>query len=341
MTLFESIESFLKERISKRTESAYRSRIMCFYNFLINKKHICDDTYINYFSGIRIDEIEEALDYFIETNEKVQSKAAAYHFVSVIRMYFDYIERKGITADKLLKTFSKTSGNDSYRFRLNTKIKNDSRLKDVKNNDILSNDEAMNILDQCNRNIKILKEKECDILNFNKRADRYTELLANIIIKFLLFTGCKYANLRQIMLEDYNQDNNSIKISHYEIGLPKEIFEDLNYYINIRKNFYNKNSECLFITQKGEELPYTTTILVETLEEVNNGDRSVSSIIKFAISKMIEVDVNRNIIKSFTGNGDKIYYSCFQSVFENNENFRAQYLGSKFKEINWYNSALD
>ncbi|AGF57263.1 site-specific recombinase XerD [Clostridium saccharoperbutylacetonicum] len=324
----------MEEITSQRTKDSYIKKITSFYDFLTKQNKISNETYKNYFAGIDIDVIEQALDYYIK-NQNIESESAAYHYKSVIRMYFDYIQNLGIVADNLIKSFSIKSGINSYSERINLKIKNDSRLKERMSNGIITKDEAIDIIDQCDRNIKNLIEKD-NFLNFKKRADDYTNLLGNIIIKFILFTGCKYSALNSIRVNDLNFDTNILNINGYEITLPKNLSLQIRQYIRIRTDFCNKNNQSLFIKQNGEEIDYTNSFLSNILSYFRDGNIQVTMLIKFAIVQMISVDINKDVIKSFTKNSDDIYTDCFNYVYENDSAFRNRYLNSKLRSMEWY-----
>ncbi|AQR95955.1 tyrosine-type recombinase/integrase [Clostridium saccharoperbutylacetonicum] len=334
MELLDTIKNFLEEITSQRTKDSYTKKITSFYDFLTKQNKISNETYKNYFAGIDIDVIEQALDYYIK-NQNIESESAAYHYKSVIRMYFDYIQNLGIVADNLIKSFSIKSGINSYSERINLKIKNDSRLKERMSNGIITKDEAIDIVDQCDRNIKNLIEKD-NFLNFKKRADNYTNLLGNIIIKFILFTGCKYSALNSIRVNDLNFDTNILNINGYEITLPKNLSLQIRQYIRIRTDFCNKNNQSLFIKQNGEEIDYTNSFLSNILSYFRDGNIQVTMLIKFAIVQMISVDINKDVIKSFTKNSDDIYTDCFNYVYENDSAFRNRYLNSKLRSMEWY-----
>lgn len=334
MELSETIKKFLDEITSQRTKDSYTKKITSFYDFLTKQNKINNETYKNYFAGIDIDVIEQALDFYIK-NQNIESESAAYHYKSVIRMYFDYIQHLGIVADNLIKSFSIKSGVNSYNERINLKIKNDSRLKERMSNGIITKDEAIDIVEQCDRNLKNLIEKN-NFLNFKKRADDYTNLLGNIIIKFILFTGCKYSALNSIKVNDLNFDTNILNINGYEITLPKNLSLQIRQYIRIRTDFCNENSQVLFIKQNGEEIDYTNSFLSNILSYFRDGNIQVTMLIKFAIVQMISVDINKDVIKSFTKNSDDIYTDCFNYVYENDSAFRNRYLNSKLRTMEWY-----
>lgn len=334
MELSETIKKFLDEITSQRTKDSYTKKIRSFYDFLTNQNKINNETYKQYFAGIDIDVIEQALDYYIK-NQNIESESAAYHYKSVIRMYFDYIQHLGIVADKLIRSFSIKSGSNSYNERINSKIKNDSRLKEKMSNAIITKDEAIDIVDQCDRNLKNLIEKN-NFLNFKKRADDYTNLLGNIIIKFILFTGCRYSALNSIKVNDFNFDRNILNINGYEITLPKNLSFQMRQYIRIRSNFCNEDCQSLFIKQNGKEIDYTNSFLINILSNFRDGNIQVTMLIKFAIVQMIRADINKDFIKSFTKNSDDIYIDCFNYVYENDLAFRNRYLNSKLRSMEWY-----
>lgn len=334
MELSETIKKFLEEITSQRTKDSYTKKITSFYDFLTKQNKINNETYKNYFAGIDINVIEQALDYYIK-NQNIESESAAYHYKSVIRMYFDYIQHLGIVADNLIKSFSIKSGGNSYNERINLKIKNDSRLKEKMSNGIITKDEAIDIIDQCDRNLKKLIERN-NFLNFKKRADDYTNLLGNIIIKFILFTGCKYSALNSIEVNDFNFDTNILTINGYEITLPKNLSLQIRQYIKIRSDFCNENSQALFIRQNGKEIDYTNSFLSNILSYFRDGNIQVTMLIKFAIVQMISVDINKDVINSFTKNSDDIYMDCFNYVYENDSAFRNRYLNSKLRNMEWY-----
>lgn len=123
MELSETIKKFLEEITSQRTKDSYTKKITSFYDYLTKQNKISNETYKNYFAGIGIDVIEQALDYYIR-NQNIESESAAYDYKSVIRMYFDYIQHLGIVADDIVVILQAKAGEKHFEVEKRVKLIN-------------------------------------------------------------------------------------------------------------------------------------------------------------------------------------------------------------------------
>ena len=332
MSLKDTIEKFL-ETISESSVSIYRSKIEVFHNFLIVEKGITNKSYQSYLEAMKINEIEESLNYFIESNQ-IKSQSITWNFISVVKRYFGFIYVLGIKNDNLIKAFGLSVSNpDSFQFKLNEKILNDPRLEKKNVKSEISWEEAQILISECDQRMKELKD-ENKILDYNKNAYKYKDYMSSIIIKLILFTGLTYQEVPKIEYGNVNRINNTISINGYCVHLPNRLSEQLTYYIELR-NEMNKSSkltEPLFILDDGTKLRKQTSLVAETLKEYT-GRSDLTGIVKFAVIEMIKKGVNQSIIQDFTKVGDKNYQYCQKQVNQSKNPSVSRYLDSKLRSI--------
>lgn len=333
MNLKETIEQFL-ETISESSIKTYKSKIYIFYEFLTLEKGINDKTYKIYLETMKINEIEESLDYYIVGN-KIKSESIAWHFISVIKRYFNFIYKLGIQNVNLLKSIGLSEDHpDSFQYKIREKIFNDYRLAKKDSKEEITWEEAEVLISECDQRIKELIE-EGELLDYKKYATKYNDYMSSIIIKLVLFTGVPYRVIRNIKFDNVNMTHNTICINDYYIHLPNNLSEQLAFYINLRndiKKISKEISNTLFVYANGSKLRVQTDVVADTLKKyMGRGD--ITGIIKFSIIQMIKKGINQSIIQDFTKVGDSIYKYCQKQVNENKNLSASRYLDSKLRSL--------
>jgi len=126
--LNDNMKEFVKT-ISESSRKIYKGKMDIFFNFLTIEKGINDKSYRSYLEAMKINEVEESLDYYIITN-KIKSESIAWHFISVVKRYFNFLYKLGIRNVNLLKSFGLSEEHtDSFQSKMREKIFNDSRLE--------------------------------------------------------------------------------------------------------------------------------------------------------------------------------------------------------------------
>lgn len=336
MNLKDTMEQFL-DTISESSTQTYKSKIYVFYDFLTSEKGINDKSYQSYLEAMKINEVEESLDYYIMTNE-IKSESIAWHFISVIKRYFSFIYRLGIQNVNLLKSFGLSEEySDSFQAKIREKIFNDSRLEKKDSKSEISWEEAEILISECDQRMKELID-EGKILDYKEYASKYNDYLSSLIIKLILFTGIPYRVVRDIKYSNLNIVHNTVCINDYSIHLPNKISEQLAFYTNVR-NEIKLNSKAvedtLFIYANGSKLRTQTDVVAGTLKEYM-GRSDLTGIIKFAIIQMIKKGINQSIVQDFTKVGDPIYKYCQKQVNANKNSSASRYLDSKLRSLEMF-----
>lgn len=333
MNLKHTIDKFL-DTISESSSEIYKTKIYIFHKFLVCEKGINDKSYQSYLEAMKIEEVEESLDFYIISNE-IKSESIAWHYISVVKRYFNFIYKLGIQNINLIKSFGLLEDHsDSFQRKMREKIFNDTRLEKREPKSELIWEEVEVLISECDQQIKEIVE-ENKVLDYNKSPIKYNDLMSSIIIKLILFTGVPYRVVRDIRYDSINTVHNTIGINEYYIHLPNNLSEQLSYYINARNKVLDSEdikSDNLFINADGSKLGVKTSIVADTLKAYM-GRSDVTGIIKFAVIEMIKRGVNQSVIQDFTKVGGKIYSYCQQKVNENKNLSASRYLDSKLRNL--------
>lgn len=336
MNLKDTIEQFL-ETISESSIETYKSKIYVFYNFLTKEKGINDKSYQSYLEAMKINEVEESLDYYIVSNA-IKSESISWHFISVVKRYFSFIYKLGIRNVNLLKSFGLSEEHpDSFQSIIGKKIFNDPRLEKKDSKSEITWEEAKILISECDQRIKELIEED-KILDYKEYASKYNDYLSSLMIKLILFTGIPYRVVKDIKFDDLNKVHNTICINEYYIHLPNKISEQLDFYIDLRNEIRNNSKTLekeLFIQADGNKLSVQTHLIAGTLREYM-GRSDLTGIIKFAIIEMIKKGVNQSILQDFTKVGDQIYKDCQKRVNESKNLSASRYLDSKLRNLEMF-----
>lgn len=200
MSLEQTIYKFL-ETISEKSVETYRMKINIFYRFLIQEKGINDRSYGSYLEAMKIEEIEESLENYINSNQ-IKSMSIALHYISVVKRYFNFIYKLGIKNNNLIKSFGLLEEHpDSFQSRIREKILSDPRLQVKDSKQEISLEEAEVLISECDQRIKEIIE-ENTVLEYKEYASKYNDLMTSIIIKLILYTGITY---RAISVTTYSK----------------------------------------------------------------------------------------------------------------------------------------
>lgn len=322
------------DTISETSYEIYKNKIFVFYDFLLYEQGINDKSYQSYLEAMKIEEIQESLDYYIKSKE-IKSESVAWHYISVVKRYFKFIYKLGIQNVNLIKSFSLSDDNiDSFQNIMRKKIFNDNRLKKKESISEIEWEDANILISECDQQLKELIDVD-RILIYKVKPTKYNDLLLTIIIKVILFTGVSYQVIRDIKFKKENMIHNTISINGYSVHLPNKLSEQMTYYLNKRNKVLEDNeikSELLFVNADGTKLRKQTSSVADQLNEyLGRGD--VTGIRKFAIIKMIERGINQSVLQDFTGVGKKIYSYCQNKVNESKNISASRYLDAKIRSL--------
>jgi site-specific recombinase XerD len=322
------------ETVSENSHDIYLNKIDKFFDFLVDEKEINDKSFQSYLGAMRIEEIQESLNWYI-TQNNIKKESVAWHYLSVIKRYFTCIYRIGIKNDNLIKLFSLTESNEnSFQSVMTKLIDDDKRLEKMKPKTEIESEDFEVLTSECDQRLKELIEED-RVLIYNKKPIRYNDLLATLVIKVVIYIGASYSSIREIEVEEKDIIHNTITINGYSIHLPNMMSEQMNYYKNIRDKAlkkHNLSTKLLFVNANGTKLSVQTSLICEQLKTyLGRGD--VTGLRKFAIINMIEKGINESIIKEFADVGDKIFDYCQGLVNDKKNIAGSRYVDSKLRSI--------
>jgi len=328
-----TVDRFLQnQKIGERSMIRYRHKLNIFNDYLTIKCKVGEDTLETYLRGIRADHILNSLDFYIQTKD-IKCEDTARSYISTIREYFRYINREENLKNNLVESFSYNQDSQgSFSQIVETKIK-ELRVKKI-----LKYPRQKPHIEDTQFNILY---KDCDeIMNRTKIEDifkagatyngNYTNFIAALITKLILFTGIKFKCISTIKESDLNLSYNTITINDHTIHLPQNLSDQLRKYKEFRDKI-ESDSTALLIEFNGE--PVTDNNDVANLIKRNIDTHSTISIGKFAIINMIKKGINQSIIQRFTGYGIDVYTYCQEVVNEEKTEDKNRYLDSKIRNI--------
>lgn len=326
MKLKETIDEFL-ESVSENSTKIYITKIYSFHKFLVEVKGISDGSFESYLSSMRIEEVIDSLDYYINKNQIAKS-TVAWHYISVVKRYFSFLEIKGISNNGLLKLFGLDNNSEkSFNNRIKKVIDGHEKLFKLDSKEELNYDEIEMLVIECDEQIRnILMEKE-KVLDYNKYASKYNDLMYSIVIKLIVFSGIKYKVIGSIKVKDIDLNHNRISINGYIVHLPNNLSDQLREYIDIRGKL-NAKDDSLFVDVNGESIGTNTSLLTSRLQSYI-GRMDTTGMIKYTVIEMINKGINQSLIQSFTSVGDEIFKYCQNRVNGDKNRHANRYLDSK------------
>lgn len=236
-----------------------------------------------------------------------------------------YIDNKDFKNELFEPVFSSKK---SYIRCMNEKISQDKRLREKDTFDMLDRNEIVDLIEICDSAISTYINNEV-----SKKA--YNKVLSALCIKLISFTGIVYRKLRQVKISDDIEQFNKICIDEFKIYLPENYSKQLKAYIKLRNKILereNKQSDYLFITFEGKQLPKTTSTISEFLGMVT-GRRDLTGIIKYAIRNMVLAGISDSIIASLTDAGSNIIKQCIDNGGDFDKKYWNAYIDSRLRNI--------
>ena len=303
------LESVFEEFYTELNAETYRSKVDAFKEFVIVEMKINDGSYIAYFKGIEMNTVLASLGYFIKRNN-IKKETVAYHYGSMIKRFFYYLQSKGVRNENIFELFSRK---DEFSFdnQIKKYILNETKLEKAEANDAYEDEEIIMIIANANSIIEnSLKNK--DALFFGKKKCSFKMYMAAVAVKLIIFSGTSFCNLSKIEMTDFDEEKKTIKISGYELHLPIDLYVQIKEYIQIR-SFVEAQNTKLFVRTDGTELRGVSDL--ESALLLSNGEKgNITGIIKNIIIKMIRADIRFDIIMKLTDTGWKTVKDCIDVV---------------------------
>lgn len=142
-------------------------------------------------------------------------------------------------------------------------------------------------------------------------SSAYTYFVSALATKIVLYTGIKNSILVELPYSAYDGAHNKIFINGYNIHLPDELVQQMQKYIEVRRQIIqpNENVDILFINRKSENRSLGNATLFYILTEII-GTKKATTVAKYRILQMIEQNIPSDIIKQFTGYSDEVFGHC-------------------------------
>ncbi|BCK01423.1 hypothetical protein [Anaerocolumna chitinilytica] len=328
-TFWNTIEMFLQSQ-TEDSAKEYKPKIESFYQFLTEERKINDNTYNNYLSSVKVDDIIDALDYFINQN-KVTRETVARYYCSVIKNYIKYLKSVDITNNKIIESFGLDSDDpQSFMHLINKTISKDKRLSKPDKKLPYELSELEIVIEECDSNIDDLCNIKTDKINENT----FDKLVYLLCIKIMIFTGAKPSVVYNLGLNSENIKENKLDINGFILHTPNVLSRQLKKYLNIRESIVSKSSN-LFIMHDGSNLDrstYTINSFVKNI--VGRGD--TWGIVKYTVIQMIKEGINYSVIIKLTGIGNDIYDFCQEIVNEQKKITVNSYIDSGLIKLHFY-----
>lgn len=351
--MFDSLRNILdafENSLSLPEKNLYKPKLNFFMKYLETNYDFNLENYKSIekiFSEVTKDDIRKGLEHYKSESLNVNYKKTAKDFVTAVNELFRFLHEKSIINEDIIKGLGVSKTDPSTITILFKEIDNDFTLLDEEKYPPITENEYEEIKTRCNNIIDTL-------INSGKESKNYTNFTSAIIAKLLLFTGIQYSFIPHILIEDFNQNHNTIHLNGYVVHLPNRLSDHLRHYLDIRNKRLEakgiNNYQYLFVTFHGQQLPENSgTYLGEFINSCRTGEVSEEEIeiaernhytptglSKFAIMKMIEEGINQYIIQDFTGVDDTIYKDCQTRVNNNKQKDpqkASRYIDSKLRAL--------
>lgn len=302
-----SIERLKEEFIDMHKD--YRNDINNFFLYLEKARNIpIIDKNIEFALGaIETEGIKESLKFLIDRGIYGKQETARKYAVAVGK-FFEYV--RDYTSIKNKDLFDEISANlrtrNSYIGRMNSYIEQLADLKPKEPLRILSKDQALKLLERCEKQLNQTETWESEI-EFKKAG-------AAIGIKIMLVFGVTYRQLRVIQISQVKEDIDTIELNGFNLRIPVRLSKQIYRYIQYKKDHGIKNeSDFLLTNRDGVEwgtISSSSGIPDILKTELNTTD--ITGIVKYGIFQMVSAGINDHIIKEITGAGNDLVAACVQ-----------------------------
>lgn len=308
----------------------YKNDTLNFNSYLLTQwRGSLEDENIRFLlQGVDIVFIKNSLRYNIEVTQKYSSKNSARKYATVVGRLFDYLRRETDIVNQSLYesiSYGKTREN-SYISQMMDYIDTELKLKDNQEKEIISSEDARCILEWSDEQLNLITS-DPDMLVFKK-------IMAALGMKYMLFLGLTYRELRQLQWKQYDSVYGLMKINGFEIRLPMKLKHQMDMVkkyvaskIGIRDNSY------IFVDGNGRQWgDITSSSSMPDYISSLVGSTSLTGLVKYGISQMLLVGMNDSVIKAITGASEKIIRGC---ILNDNKNIN-QKINNKLVSVEMY-----
>ena len=318
--MIDIFEKFIEEQASG-SKGTYRDRIKWFESYF-TERGLNNSNEFNRLSEIKRSDIFASLDLFI-INSRVKKQSVAFHYVSVVRSFIDFLTTMGIHNDELNKEFGKNiSRHDSFHYAVKEKITNDQRLEKSSALDPFEQDEIQLIKVECYAKVMNIHKITAGKLEISEYE--YNSVLGYTCLRLACFVGAKPKLFNVLTIDDLDSSKRQLTVNGYKISLTDDILEMINCYMECRnkiKVLCNK----LFVRFDGSEIQkdkIDNSYLHNRLTTII-GVRNTTGITKYVIIEMIKRRMTQYEIKAITFADKGIYNFCLKlsNIHEESNNY--------------------
>lgn len=146
-----------------------------------------------------------------------------------------------------------------------------------------------------------------------------------------MFSGIKSKTICKVLLSDYDDSLNKIKLNGYWLHLPDALSSQLKNYIILRNQMCNVYgvSELLFLDRNGDSVGTAYSSIFIVMSQAL-GMQKAECIAKFTIIQFIKVGLKPSYILSLTGYSYETFLHCYEVFEESSEEIS---MITKTKEI--------
>ncbi|MCC3865352.1 hypothetical protein K0040_13850 [Terrisporobacter petrolearius] len=340
----EKLLNIIYEFGEKLTQEEYNQYIPKLRDYLVpyiieNKNNSIDigDIFRDEFTK---SDIINATIYYVTNNENVKSLSSIDDYLVSINRLFDELLFNKYPNSNLMKYKPFTSLNSEIQ---NILINKGIELKKKETHPAIN-------LEQYKFIIKYLKDIQ------HTKRDKSVDIKQNqvsIIIKLFLLYGFSLNKLANIRSSDYLSEKRILRIDYkgvmensIYIELPYSLAQEIDDYLERKKDFKNLNCELLFVT--GDNNKITSSFMNDILKSIKmdyleiNKDKlykdpfTARGLQKYAIIQMIKQRMSQYVIMEFTGQKNKIYEDCQNEVNRTEDLNRNRYVNHIIRGISTY-----
>ena len=260
--------------------------------------------------GMSTKGILESLDYYVSIGQ-FKKKETARKYLSAVGQLFEYIfENTNIENTDLRNQLGAPVNRiESYARQCNEYVNNNDLLAEKERNRALVDGEARQLIEKCNRYID-----DAFSLDDSRNSVVIKKMIVSMSIKLILLMGVAYRQIRLLRFCDIEFMGGVICLNGYKIRLPLRYNKQLHEYKDKLEAFgFNVDNGYLFPTLEGEQWgEKTSSSGIPDFLRSNSSESSITSLVKYGVTKLLLAGVSDNIIIKITGVSRDILDDCIK-----------------------------
>ncbi|GAA0358778.1 hypothetical protein [Bacillus horti] len=329
----QEIEGFVKGK----SQTTYERKLEIFRMYIEERMNVSKEGVLVYLNGMGIEDIKKSMLYYIDLIG-IKHEDTMRLYVSVVREFMRYLYKyKYIQNPILINSIGLTKKDEnSFNFVIDKyifELLESKQLKFSLSKTPISAKEFFELLQACDNTINTTDHSI--LYGKGKYYGDYTNFVAALMTKFIMFTGIKVSIIYSIKSKDYIMELNKIRINNYWIRLPDNYALQLKKYHSIVGNLLSEDGN-LFVNYDGSSIDNNNSIgafIKNSL--VESKSFSTSRVSKYAIIELMKVGISSQIIKEFTGNKDTIIRYCSDKVDEEMLDIKNRLIDSKIRSLDF------